>query len=30
LHLEQDDDNSVSIPAAWYAMDKEGLHFVDF
>ena len=23
LHLEQDDDNSVSIPAAWYAMDKE-------
>jgi hypothetical protein len=23
LHLEQDDGDSVSMPAAWYAMDKE-------
>ena len=31
LHLEEDGGNSVSMPAAWYAMEKKkGLHFVDF
>ena len=23
LHLEEDEDNSVSMPAAWYSMEKE-------
>jgi hypothetical protein len=23
LHLEQDGDNSVSMPATWYALEKE-------
>ena len=23
LHLEQDDDNSVSMPATWYSLEKQ-------
>ena len=23
LHLEEDEDNSVSMPVAWYSMEKE-------
>ena len=31
LHLEEDEDNLVSMPTAWYSKEKKkGLHFVYF